>query len=288
MMTGTDTAWVAPANADQLKAWDTTEGVFWAEQAELFEHSLERYDDWLLRAAAIREGDRVLDVGCGTGSTTRAAAWLTGSGTALGVDLSSPMLAVAADRARDTGAGNATYLQADAQVHPFQSDSFDVLLSRTGCTFFGDPVAAFTNLARATKPGGRLALLVWQPPSQNPWFTELTTALAAGRTLPTPPPEAPSPFALADPARVADILTTAGFATPECEALKEPMYWGPDVPTALHFTLGVLGWLLDDLDADARTRALTNLRRTLVAHYTWDDGVTFPSAAWLVTSRKLA
>ena len=245
-MNGTDTAWVAPANADQLKAWDTTEGAFWAEQADLVEHSLQRYDDWLLRAAAIRDGDRVLDVGCGTGSTTRAAAWLTGSGTALGVDLSSPMLAVAADRARDTGARNATYLQADAQVHPFDPETFDVLLSRTGCMFFEDPVAAFTNLARATKPGGRLALLVWQPPSQNPWFTELTTALAAGRTLPTPPPEALSPFAFADPARVVDILTAAGFATPECETLKEPMYWGPDVRTALHFTLSKYWVFYDD------------------------------------------
>ena len=72
---------------------------------------------------------------------------------------------------------------------------------------------------------------------------------------------------------------------PECECIKEPMYWGPDVPTAVDFVLGVLGWLLKDLDPDTRTTALTNLRRTLVAHYS-ADGVTFPSAAWLVTSRK--
>lgn len=286
-MTSTDTAWVAPANADQLTAWDTAEGVFWAEHAELFEHSLQRYDDWLLRAAGIRDGDQVLDVGCGTGSTTRSAAWLAGSGTALGVDLSSPMLTVAALRARDAGAGNATYLQADAQVHPFEPEAYDVLLSRTGCMFFGDQVEAFTNLARAVKPGGRLSLLVWQPPSQNPWFTELTTALAVGRTLPSPPPDAPSPFALADPARIAQILTAAGFATPECEPVKERMYWGPDVPTAVDFVLGILGWLLEDLDPDALTQAMTNLRRTLVSHYA-ADGVTFPSAAWLVTTRKPA
>ncbi|MEV5965261.1 methyltransferase domain-containing protein [Kribbella sp. NPDC051952] len=286
-MTSTDTAWVAPANADQLTAWDTAEGVFWAEHAELFEHSLQRYDDWLLRAAGIRDGDQVLDVGCGTGSTTRSAAWLAGSGTALGVDLSSPMLTVAALRARDAGTGNATYLQADAQVHPFEPEAYDVLLSRTGCMFFGDQVEAFTNLARAVKPGGRLSLLVWQPPSQNPWFTELTTALAVGRTLPSPPPDAPSPFALADPARIAQILTAAGFATPECEPVKERMYWGPDVPTAVDFVLGVLGWLLDDLDPDELTRAMTNLRRTLVSHYS-AGGVTFPSAAWLVTTRKPA
>lgn len=286
-MTSTGTAWVAPANEDQLRAWDTAEGVFWADQADLFEHSLQQYDDWLLRAAGIRDGDHVLDVGCGTGSTTRAAAWLAGSGTALGVDLSSPMLTVAARRARDTGVGNATYLQADAQVHAFEPTAYDVLLSRTGCMFFADPVAAFTNLAQAMRPGGQVALLVWQAPSQNPWFTELTTALAAGRVAPTPPPDVPSPFAFADPTRVADILTTAGFAGPECEPVKEPMYWGPDVRTAEAFVLGILGWLLSDADADTRTRAITNLRRTLVKHFT-PGGVTFPSAAWLVTSRKPA
>ncbi|HET6986162.1 MAG TPA: methyltransferase domain-containing protein [Kribbella sp.] len=284
-MTSTDTAWVAPANEDQLRAWDTAEGVFWADQAELAEHSLQRYDDWLLRAAEIRDGDHVLDVGCGTGSTTRAAAWLAGSGTALGVDLSSPMLTVAAGRARDTRVGNATYLRADAQVHPFEPAAFDVLLSRTGCTFFADPVAAFTNLARAMRPGGQVALLVWQAPSQNPWFTELTTALSAGRVAPTPPAHAPSPFGFADPTRVADILTTAGFATPECEPVKERMYWGPDVRTAERFVVGVFDWLLADADTGTRTRAMTNLRRTLVKHYS-PGGVTFPSAAWLVTSRK--
>lgn len=284
-MTSTDTAWVAPANADQLTAWDTAEGVFWAKHADLFEQSLQRYDDWLLRAAAIRDGDNVLDVGCGTGSTTRAAAWLAGSGTALGVDLSSPMLEVAALRARESGVRNATYLQADAQVHSFEPEAFDVLFSRTGCMFFADPVAAFTNLARAVKPGGRTTLLVWQPPSRNPWFTELTRALAVGRTLPQPPDGGAHPFGMSDPARVAQILRSSGFETPECETLREPMYWGPDVPTAVDFVLGVLGWLLDDLDDDARTKAMTNLRRTLVAHYD-TDGVTFPSAAWLVTSRK--
>jgi SAM-dependent methyltransferase len=286
-MNGTDTAWVAPANEYQRRPWDTAEGVFWADQAEVFEHSLQRYDDWLLRAAEIRDGDHVLDVGCGTGSTTRAAAWLAGSGTAHGVDLSTSMLTVAARRARDTGVGNATYLQADAQVHPFEPAAYDVLLSRTGCTFFADPVAAFTNLARAMRPGGQVALLVWQAPSQNPWFTELTTALAAGRVAPTPPLDAPSPFAFADPMRVADILTTAGFATPECEPVKESMYWGPDVHTAERFVLGVMGRQLSDADTDTRTRALTNLRRTLVKHYS-PGGVSFPSAAWLVTSRKIA
>ena len=279
-MTGTGLAWVAPANEDQLKAWDTAKGVFWADNADLFEHSLQRYDDWLLRAAGIRDGDSVLDVGCGTGSTTRAAAWLAGSGTALGVDLSSPMITVAARRARDTGAANASYLQADAQVHGFEPETFDVLLSRTGCTYFGDPVAAFGNLARALKPGGRVALLAWQAPLRNPWFTETVTALGAGRTLQAPSPNAPSPFAFADPARVAEILTLAGFAMPECEPIKESLHWGPDAATAERLIVGTLG---RSFDGDA----LSGLRTTIAAHAS-GEGVVFPSAAWLITTHKPA
>ncbi len=275
-MNGTDLAWVAPTNTDQLKAWDTAKGVVWADNADLFEHSLQRYDDWLLRAAVIRDGDRVLDVGCGTGSTTRAAAWLAGSGTALGVDLSAPMITAAAVRARETGAGNASYTQADAQIHAFEPEGYDVLLSRTGCTYFGDPVAAFTNLASALRPGASVALLAWQAPSRNPWFTDPITALAGGWTA----PEGPSPFAFADPARVAEILTLAGFAMPECEPINELMDWGPDAVTAERLIVGTLGQHFDD-------DALTELRSTLVAHSS-SEGVTFPSAAWLITTHKPA
>ncbi|WP_406047540.1 class I SAM-dependent methyltransferase [Kribbella sp. NBC_00889] len=203
----------------------------------LTENSLYRYDDWLLRAAAIRDGDRVLDIGCGTGGTTRAAAWLAGSGDAVGVDLSEQALAEATRRAEETGAVTATFVPADAQVHAFETETFDVLLSRTGCTDFADPIAAFTNLARALRPGGRVALLVWQAPSRNPWYAELTTGT-------TPRLDVPGPFAFADPARVAHILTTAGFRMPECEPLQELIQVGP--------------------------------------------GVDYPSAAWLVTTRKPA
>ncbi|WP_405056588.1 class I SAM-dependent methyltransferase [Kribbella sp. NBC_01505] len=273
---------VASGNAGQLQAWDTGEGVFWAEEAVLFEECLQRYDDALLRAAGIRNGEQVLDLGCGTGSSTRAAGWLAGSGSALGVDLSAPMLKVATQRARATGVRNATFLQADAEVHAFEPAAYDVLISRTGCTFFANPVAAFTNLFRALRPGGRVALLVWQAPATNPWFTELTTALAVGRPLATPPPDAPSPFAFADPARVTTILTTAGFAEPQYQPLQEPMSWGPDLPTAERLALGILDWLIDPT---TKPQALSNLRQVLHSHRS-DSGVTFPSTTWLITTQK--
>lgn len=285
-MTSTDVDWVDPANATQFQAWDTAEGVFWADHAELFERALHRYDEALLRTAGIRDGDRVLDLGCGTGSTTRQAAELAGSGSALGVDLSSPMLAVAGRLAAEAGVANALFQQADVQVHPFPPESFDGAVSRTGCMFFADPVAAFANVARALRPAGRLTLLVWQPPAHNEWFTALTTALAVGRELPSPPPEAPGPFSMSEPDRVSWMLAQAGFAAPEFRKVEEAMFFGPDPETAQRFVLGVLGWLVEPLDEAMRQRALQALRADLEAHLT-EEGVAYRSAAWLISTTRV-
>ncbi|MGY1781153.1 class I SAM-dependent methyltransferase [Geodermatophilus sp. SYSU D01036] len=274
---------VAPANAAQLNAWDGAQGAYWAAQADRFDRSVARYDAAFLAAADLRPGDRVLDVGCGTGRTTREAARRTGS--ALGVDLSSAMLEVARRRAADEGLTGARFEQADAQVAAFPPAAFDVAISRTGAMFFADPVAALANVGRALVPGGRLVLLVWQAAEANEWITEITGALAAGRPLPSPPPGAPGPFSLADPARIRAVLTAAGHRQVEVEGLAEPEWWGADADEALTFVLGLAGWLLDGLDPAARDRAVADLRRRLEAH-AGPGGVELGSAAWLVTARR--
>ena len=172
---------VDATNAEQLKAWDGGEGDYWAAHADAYDASVVRYHRPLLDAAAIDPSDRVLDIGCGTGQTTRDAARLAVAGSALGIDLSSSMLDVARTRAEQEGIHHATFVQGDAQVHPFEPESFDVALSRTGSMFFGDAAAAHANIARAIRHGGRLALAVWQPISENEWFASFVGALAAGR-----------------------------------------------------------------------------------------------------------
>ena len=276
---------VHPGNAAQLRAWDGDEGRWWATHADVLERSTAGYDAALWEAAALTPADRVLDVGCGTGSTTRAAARQASAGTVLGVDLSGPMLEVARHRAAAEGLANVSFLQADAQVHPFPEASVDVVVSRTGAMFFADPVAAFTNLARALRPGGRLALLVWQGADRNEWFGAFTTALAAGREPPAPPPGAPGPFAFADPARVREVLTAAGLAEVAVAGHEQPEWFGPGVAAAQDLVLGLLGWLLDGLDESGRAAATAALRDTLTAHEQ-PDGVWFASAAWLVTARR--
>src|SRR3989442_1096009 len=178
---------VDPSNADQAREWDGEGGAFWAAHARRFDEAVAAHHRRFLDAAAIEATDRVLAIGCGSGQTTRDVARSAPRGWALGVDLSSQMIELARGLARAEGLANATFEQADAQVHRFQPASFDVAISRTGAMFFGDAVAAFTNIAGALRLGGRLALLTWRTVPENEWIPEFVTALAAGRDLPTPP-----------------------------------------------------------------------------------------------------
>jgi SAM-dependent methyltransferase len=274
-----------PSNAGQAGVWDGREGAFWASEAERFDKTLANSHGPFLGAAAIEEGDDVLDVGCGNGASTRDAARVATKGSALGIDLSSQMLAVATKTATAEGLDNVEFRHADAQIYPFESAAFDVVISRMGSMFFGDPVAAFTNLNRALRPDGRLTLLTWQGVAENEWLTEFRSALAVGRDLPAPPPGAPGPFALSDPARVRAILGGAGFADVAFEGLREPMGFGPDTDDAFDFVSGLTGWMLDGLDEAGRRAALAALRATIAEH-AGENGVNFPSATWIIQARK--
>lgn len=274
-----------PSNAGQVDAWDGNEGALWSARAQRFDETLAHCYGPFLAAVAVRERDRVLDVGCGNGQSTRDVARVATNGTALGVDLSSRMLAHARKIAAAEGLDNVEFRHADAQIYPFEDAAFDVVISRMGSMFFGDPVAAFTNLHRALRSEGRLTLLTWQGLNDNEWLTEFRAAMAVGRELPTPPPEAPSPFALSDPARVRTILEAAGFADVTLQSLHEPMSFGPDADDAFEFVSSMTGWMRDGLDQAGEDAALAALRATIVEH-TGDHGVTYESASWIITARK--
>jgi len=227
----------------------------------------------------------VLDVGCGSGQTTRDAARGASTGSALGIDLSSEMLSVARQRAAAEKLTNIAFLQADAQIHPFEPESFDIAIGRSSAMFFGDLVTAFTNIAHALRPGGRLVLTTWQPISENEWIREISGALAAGRSLPGPPPNARGPFALSDPARVREILETAGFRDVDLEPVTAGMWFGDDANDAHDFILGLMGWMLEGLDDATRGRALAGLRSTVTAHET-PQGVMYASGVWVIRATR--
>jgi SAM-dependent methyltransferase len=276
---------VDPTNTDQAQAWDGDEGAYWSAHAEHFDKAVAAYHDRFMASAEIATSDRVLDIGCGTGQTTRDAARSARDGSAYGVDLSGRMINLARRLAAEEQIANASFDQVDAQIHPFAPGAFDVAISRTGTMFFGDPTAAFANIARALQSQGRLVMLVWQGPEPNEWIRELSGALAAGRDLPAPPVGAPGPFAQADPDHVKAVLASAGFNGITLTGLREPMWFGADTDDAHSFVLGLMGWMLQGLDDAGRQRAVDDLRATLFEHQS-GDGVMFDSATWLVKATR--
>jgi ubiquinone/menaquinone biosynthesis C-methylase UbiE len=236
--------------------------------AALFDAEVRPHNERFRVAAAITRGEDVLDVGCGTGESTREAALASETGKVLGVDVSAAAIA----RARELG--GAAFEVADAQAHPFPAAGFDVVLSRFGAMFFADPPAAFANLARALRPGGRLVLLVWQERARNEWYAVLHDAVAPG----TAPPPAGSHFSLGDTETTRALLEGAGFTGVEFTEVREPVCYGPDSATATEFALG----LKDVRELAGTGNAAERLREAFAARET-PEGVLLGSRAWIVT-----
>jgi SAM-dependent methyltransferase len=275
-----------PVNIDQSRAWDGEEGDHWSTHAERYDSSLREHNAQLQAGARIAPHERVLDVGCGNGVSTRDAARRASAGHALGIDLSSAMLAVARATSADEGLTNVEFTQADAQTHPF-TPGFDVVISRFGVMFFEDPVAAFSNIFGAVTPGGRLALVVWKSLGENEWFAEVGDALAIGRDIAPPPPGAPGPFGLADADYVNNVLGAAGFTAVQLDPFHARYYAGDNVDDAYEYArgLGFTRRMLQGLDDTARARALEALR-TMIAAHGREGEITFDSACWLITAGR--
>jgi SAM-dependent methyltransferase len=275
-------------NVEQAAAWDGPDGRYWAEHQARFDQTIHPHHAGLMAAATIAPGERVLDIGCGNGLTSRDAARAAGPhGEVVAVDLSGPMLGKAEQLAKDDGLDNIRFEQGDAQVYRFEREAFDVAMSRFGVMFFENPVAAFTNIASAIRSGGRLAMLVWQSPAVNEWVSSLMGPLAMGRDLPAPPPGAPGPFSLADTEHLGGILTEAGFRDAAFTPSEQSFNVGTDIDDAYRFVSGLqpVLMMLEDLDEATRAQALANLRDVVAAHEA-PEGVIFRSAAWVVTARK--
>jgi SAM-dependent methyltransferase len=209
------------------------------------------------------------------------------AGSALGVDISVPAIERARELAEAQGVRNVTFEQADAQVHRFPRERFDLAISRFGTMFFAEPVAAFTNIGRALRPAGRLVMMVWQAHDRNEWDAAIRRSLTGPEGSAAVASAGPDPFSLADPPAVTRILETAGFADVTFTDVREPMYFGPDVATALDWIRGFACTreTLNRLDPDAGARTLGRLRTMLAAH-SGDKGVRFDSRAWIVTARR--
>ncbi|MBE1574056.1 class I SAM-dependent methyltransferase [Amycolatopsis roodepoortensis] len=272
-------------NTAQSEAWNGYEGRHWAEHDARYDAVNSGFNEFLFEAAGIGERDRVLDIGCGNGQVTRLAAVRAPLGGATGIDLSAPMLATARARAEAEGVANVAFEQGDVQVFPFEDAVFDVALSRFAVTFFADPVAAFANVRRALKPGGRLAFLCMTALAG----TDLGTVFGAlAPFLPTPTGEdGTGPTAFADPARVRSVLTGAGFRDVACDRVEADQVWGSDVPDAAAFIAdwGPVKYHLGQVSTEAANNAREALSAALEPFAT-PGGVRLRGAAWLVRAKS--
>lgn len=275
------------ANTAQFESWNGESGTRWVARADERDLVLAPVAEALLAAADPSPGQRVLDVGCGCGATTLAAAALVGrTGSVTGFDLSGPMLEVARGRASASGAANATFTQGDAQSHAFDEAPFDLVISRFGTMFFADPVTAFTNLRSSLRPGGRLAIATWQPLTANDWLMVPAVALLDHTTAPATSTEGPGMFAQSDPDVVHATLGAAGFAEIRVDAVEVTFTLGPTLGAAVDYLAdtGPGRLLLDTIpEGPAREAALSDVRASLVDH-TSDDHVVLGGAILITTA----
>ncbi|PPK65455.1 class I SAM-dependent methyltransferase [Actinokineospora auranticolor] len=266
-------------NTGQAEAWNGYEGRHWADNADRFDDVNGGFNAHLLDA--VRPGDRVLDIGCGTGQVTRQAAARSGTGAVLGVDLSAPMLGTAERLA--AGLSTVDFLRADAQVHPFAPGSFDVAVSRFGVMFFADPVAAFVNVGRALGPGGRLRFLCLSGFAG----TDLGSVFdAMAPHIPNPTgADGTGPTSFADPDRARDVLTRAGFRDFACAKVEADQVWGRDVPDAAAFMAdwGPVRHHLGQVAPEAAERAKAALVEAL-GRFAVGGAVRLKGEAWLVSA----
>ena len=271
-------------NTEMAAAWEG-EADHWVRAADSYDAAGAAIWQTFLDQGHVTATDRVLDVGCGTGQSSRDAGLLASAGSVLGVDINQRMLDEAAIRTTRAGVANVRYEWADAQVHRFDVAAFDVVISRYGAMFFADRLAAFTNLATALRPGGRLAVLVWQALDRNPWLLAVRAALAVGRDLPSPPPGAPGPFGLADTDAAAAMLTEAGYASIAFVPIEVPMRVGRDAEDAWEYLsgMGLYRGLTEGLGETDKAVAIANVKQLIGDHAT-PAGVMVDSASWSITA----
>ena len=275
----------AKLKEEQQKLWNSTAACAWVEAQPLLDQLLKPFGDLLVDGAAADRATAVLDVGCGTGATTIAAARRLGPGSrCVGIDISSPMIEFARTRARREGS-SAQFIVGDAEDFPFESSSFDVILSRFGTMFFGDFVQAFANLRRAAKPGGTLRSIVWRDPAENPFMT--TAERAAAPFLPNIPPrdpDAPGQFALADRERVERILREGGWTDINITPIDVPCAFPAQALDSYMMRFGPLGQVLQDVDEPTRKRIIEAVRAAFDP-FVHGPEVRFTAACWLATAR---
>jgi SAM-dependent methyltransferase len=261
---------VAFVNIEQAEFWSQLAPT-WLELEDQLEEVGRLPGELAMDRLDFLPGQKVVDLGCGSGTTTLELAARVGpGGEVAGVDISAEMLARGRERAARAGAGNIEFVHADVQVHDLGEARFDAAYSRFGVMFFADPVAAFANVRRALRPGAALSFVCWQSVFDNEWMLIPGAAVASvtGSLPPMPGPGEPGPFSLADPGRVRAVLEAAGFGSVAVEPHGDQVVISEDRIPEVALTsvrVGGVREALRDADQHTRERALAAIEEAMRA-----------------------
>lgn len=274
-----------PNPTEQAALWNGRAGRAWIDGQATLDRMFSSFEELLADTVRATSARRVLDVGCGTGSTTLAAARAAGAqGDCLGIDISEPMVAVARERAAQQGS-TARFIAADVQTRAFEPARFDLVISRFGVMFFNAPVAAFANLRRAASADARLQAIAWRSAAENPYMTAAERAAAPLLpNLPVRAPGAPGQFAFADRHRVASILQKSGWGEIDIQPIDVSCAY-PAKDLVGYFTrLGVVGQVLEDADEATRRQVIGTVRAAFDP-FVHGDEVRFAAACWKIDAK---
>jgi SAM-dependent methyltransferase len=271
---------------EQAKLWNGSAGCAWVEAQTLLDRILQPFEDLLVAAVCASGARRVLDVGCGTGSTTRGIARLLDANRAcVGVDISEQMIATARMLAEQEGVP-AKFICADAQTHAFERASFDMIVSRFGVMFFADPVRAFANLRDAASKDATLCFIAWRSPAENRFMT--TAERAAAHLLPNLPArraDAPGQFGFADARRVQSILAESGWTDIDIQPIDIECTLPESELSRYGARLGPVGVALREVDPRTRDEVVAVVRKAFEP-YVRGDEVSFTASCWRVDARR--
>ena len=275
----------------QSEYWNGPAGEKWASLASNQDSLLGELGEAAMDAAGISTGQSVLDIGCGSGgSTFEISRRIGASGTVWGVDISGPMLGIAADRLESHQIENVKFSEADVTTFDFNDHYFDIAFSRFGVMFFEDPYEAFKNINKALKKGGQLSFVCWQQASLNPWQSLSIEVIRGFLDLPAPPPKGPGPFAFEDKSYVQDILESSNFQEIEIMGNEEQiiMFSGKSLKEACEDYLTINPIVTEMLknSANELKEEILEALMTKFSDFHKEEGLVFPSATWIVTAKK--